>query len=132
LPDEFLKNFLLRTSDQIDAENIDTQYGFYADELRWSLIKGEIMKAEDIEVNQEEVLDEAKNMIKLQFAQSGIPAEQLESSLDGFAMNYLQGENGENYRKVHTQVETQKVYSLIKEKAVVNEKSVGLEEFRNL
>lgn len=132
LPDQFLRDFLLRTSEQIDAENIETQYNYYADELRWSLIKGEIMEGSAIEVNQEEVLEEAKNMIKLQFAQSGMPIEQLESSLDGFAMNYLQGENGENYRKVHGQVETQKVYSLIKEKAVLNEKTIGLEDFRNL
>ena len=71
-------------------------------------------------------------MIRLQFAGSGMVGDQFESSLDGFAANYLQGENGENYRKVHTQVESQKVFEFIRENASVNEKTVGIEEFRKL
>jgi len=104
----------------------------YADELKWSLIKGKVIKDKELKIEPEEIVEEAKNMIRLQFAGSGFTGDQFESSLDGFANNYLQGENGENYRKVHNQVETQKVYNFIKEKAAINEKTVGLEDFRKL
>ncbi len=132
LPDQFLKDWLVRTNEGLTNESIENEYGMYADELKWSLIKTKVIKDQEMKIEHEDIMEEAKNMIRLQFAGSGLGGEQFESSLDGFATNYLQGENGENYRKVHTQVETQKVYSFIKEKAAINEKTVGLEEFRKL
>lgn len=132
LPDEFLKKFLVRNNEEATEESVEKEYNMYADELKWSLIKGKVIKDQDMKVEYQDVVDEAKNMIRLQFAGSGMVGDQFESSLDGFAANYLQGENGENYRKVHTQVESQKVFEFIRENASVNEKTVGIEEFRKL
>ncbi|MGB3464586.1 MAG: trigger factor [Cyclobacteriaceae bacterium] len=132
LPEDFLKDWLIRNNEGLTAENIDTEFAMYADELKWSLIKGKVLKSEDIKIEPQEIIEEAKNMIRMQFAQSGFSGEEFENSLDSFASNYLQGENGENYRKIHNQVETQKVYNYIRENAAVEEKTVGLEEFRNL
>lgn len=132
LPDQFLKDWLVRTNEGLTAETIESEYGMYADELKWSLIKTKVIKDQDMKIDPADIIEEAKKMIRMQFAGSGFSGEQFESSLDGFATNYLQGENGENYRKIHSQVETQKVYDFIKEKAEINEKTVGLEEFRKL
>lgn len=132
LPDQFLKDFILRNNEGVTEETVEKEYNMYADELKWSLIKGKIAKDQDMKVEYQDVVNEAKNMIRLQFAGSGMVGEQFESSLDGFAANYLQGENGENYRKVHNQVESQKVFEFIKENATINEKTVGVEEFRKL
>ncbi len=132
LPDQFLKDWLVRTNKDATVEGIEGEYSMYADELKWSLIRSKLVKEKEIKTENEEVKEEAKNMIRMQFAQSGMVGDQFESSMDQFADNYLQGENGENYRKVYNQVETQKVYNFIKETASITEKTVGLEEFRKL
>ncbi|WP_420318024.1 trigger factor [Ekhidna sp.] len=131
LPDEFLKKWLIRTNDNITPELMELEYTSYAKELKWSLIRNLIVKNQDIKVEHEDVINEAKELIKQQFAGSGM-GDQMNDQLDTFANNYLQGENGENYMKVFNQVQSQKVLDYIKDEVTVKEKTVSLDEFRKL
>ncbi|NQZ74844.1 MAG: trigger factor [Ekhidna sp.] len=131
LPDEFLKKWLQRTNENITPEMMDAEYESYAKELKWSLIRNQIVKNQEIKVEHEDVTAEAKELIKKQFAGSGIGG-QMDDQLDTFADNYLQAENGENYMKVFNQVQSQKVLEYVKNEATVKEKTVSLEEFRKL
>ncbi|SNT13879.1 trigger factor [Ekhidna lutea] len=131
LPDEFLKKWLIRTNDNITPELMELEYTSYAKELKWSLIRNQIVKNQEIKVEHEDVIAEAKELIKKQFAGSGI-GNQMDDQLDTFANNYLQGENGENYMKVFNQVQSQKVLDHIKSEVTVKEKTVSLDEFRKL
>ncbi|WP_421764476.1 trigger factor [Ekhidna sp.] len=131
LPDEFLKKWLVRTNENITPELMELEYDSYAKELKWSLIRNQIVKNQEIKVEHEDVIAEAKELIKKQFAGSGI-GNQMDDQLDTFANNYLQGENGENYMKVFNQVQSQKVLDHIKEEVTVKEKTVSLDEFRKL
>ena len=72
-----------------------------------------MLKNQAIKVEHEDVTNEAKELIKKQFAGSGI-GNQMDDQLDTFAQNYLQGENGENYMKVFNQVQSSKVLEFIK------------------
>lgn len=130
LPDNFLKRFIEKSNKQeISKEEIDRDYEFYAKDLKWSLIKNKVSKDNDIKASHEEVIEEAKNMIRQQFAASGFPAEQMESSLDSFVDNYLKGEDGNNYVKLHEKVYNDKVLNFIKETISIKEKAVTPEEF---
>lgn len=131
LPDEFLKEWLIKTNDNITPELMELEYTSYAKELKWSLIRNQIVKNQEIKVEHEDVINEAKELIKKQFAGSGI-GNQMDDQLDTFANNYLQGENGENYMKVFNQVQSQKVLEHIKNEVTVKEKTVSLDDFRKL
>ena len=54
----------------------------------------------------------------------------LENNLDSFANNYLQGENGENYRKVFEELLSKKAMDYIKSQIKVTEKKVDLDGFK--
>ena len=132
LPEEFLKKWLVQSSDQkITPELLDLEFNSYAKELKWSLIRNQLVKNQDIKVEHEDVMNEAKALIKRQFAGSGI-GNQMDDQLDTFANNYLQGENGENYMKVFNQVQTNKVLDYIKSQMTMKDKTVSLDEFRKL
>ena len=130
LPDEFLKKWLVKTNENLTEELLDLEYGTYAKELRWSLIRNKVLKDQEIKVEHEDVTNEAKELIKRQFAGSGLP--EMNDQLDNFAQNYLQGENGENYMKVFNQVQNVKVLDYIRSEATIKEKEISLDEFRKL
>lgn len=130
LPDEFLKKWLLKTNENLTEELLQLEYTTYAKELRWSLVRNKILKDQEIKVEHEDVINEAKELIRRQFAGSGLP--EMDDQLDTFANNYLQGENGENYMKVFNQVQGTKVLAYIKAEASVKDKEVSLDEFRKL
>ncbi len=131
LPDEFLKNWLLLSNDgKITQEQIDTEYDLYTKDLRWNLIKNKVAgENEDLKVEHADIMDHTKSLIKEQFGAYGM-SEQLDENLDSFANNYLQGEKGENYRKVFEELLNKKVMDFVKEKITINEKKVDLEGFK--
>lgn len=131
LPDEFLKKWLLKSNENLTPDLLDLEYNSYSGELKWSLIRNQIVKTQEIKVEHEDVLGEAKELIKRQFAGSGL-GDQMNDQMDTFANDYLQGENGENYMKIFNQVQSNKVLDFIKNEATVKEKVLSLDEFRKL
>ncbi len=132
LPDSFLKSWLLRTNQgQLTPEDIEKEFDAYTKELKWSLIRNKISKDLSIKVEHDDVMEEARGLIRRQLAGSGL-GSQFESSIDVFANNYLQGENGDNYMKVFNKVQTQKVMDHIKSQITLKPKDVSREEFREL
>ncbi|MGM0579032.1 MAG: trigger factor [Bacteroidota bacterium] len=132
LPDEFLKNWLLLSNEgKITQEQIDKEYDLYTKDLRFNLIKNKIAEAnqDSIKVENTDVMDYTKKMIAEQFGAYGM-ADQLGENMDSFAQNYLQGENGENYRKVYEEMLNKRVLDFIKDKITIKEKKVDLDGFK--
>ena len=130
LPDEFLKRWLLVANQgKVTPADIEREYDMYTHDLRWNLIMNRISEENDIKVEHEDVMNTVKDMIRQQLAGSGMAG--MEDNLDAFAQNYIQGENGQNYMKVHNQVRSEKVMDAIREKITIEKKKVSAEEFRN-
>jgi trigger factor len=131
LPDAFLKDWLKASSETMTDDILEKEYNQYGDELRWSLIRNKIIKAQNFEVKHEDVLEEAKNLIRKQFGGAGLH-EAIESQLDTFANNYLQAEEGKNYQGVYNQVMQRRVMGHIESQITIKDKQVSLEAFREL
>lgn len=129
LPDEFLKRWLTASNQELTQEQIDTEYPLYANDLKWSMIKNEVAKANEIKVENEDVVEEAKKMIRQQFGSMGM-SEQMEANIDAFADNYLKGDEGKNYMKLHETVFTDKVINFMKENITIKAKAVTAEEYK--
>ena len=88
-------------------------------------------KENGIQAEHEDVIEKTKEMIREQFASSGL-GSQLESSMDLFVDNYLKGNEGQNYMNLMTSVLNEKVLAMIQEKIKMTDKSLTIDEFKEL
>lgn len=131
LPDAFLKDWLKVTGEgKVTDEDLDREYNIYADQLRWSLISGQIAKENEVKPEHADIQAATKVMIAQQFAGSGMG--QFADQMDSFVDHYLQGENGQNYMKMAEQVQESKVMELVKGKIKIEEKEVSVEKFQEI
>lgn len=132
IPDEFLKRWILFSNEgKISSEDIEKDYDSYTNELKWSLISNRINEDEKIKVENEEVMDEARNQVITQFGGPAV-AQQFGDKLDGIVSNFLNSENGQNYGRIFNQLKSEKTVAVIKEKITITEKKISLDEFKKL
>jgi trigger factor len=132
IPDEFLKRWILFSNEgKISSEDIEKDYDSYTNELKWSLISNRINEDEKIKVENEEVMDEARNQVIAQFGGPAV-AQQFGDKLDGIVSNFLNSENGQNYGRIFNQLKSEKTVGVIKEKITITEKKISLDEFKKL
>ena len=129
LPDGFLKKWLTVTNDQLTQEQIEQDFPHYVNDLKWSLIKNKVAKTNNLELKHEDVVEEAKNLIRAQFGSMGM-SEQMEQNMDAFADNYLKGNEGENYRKLYEKAFSDKVLDFIRSNVTIKVKTVTADEYR--
>ena len=131
LPEAFLKKWLVKSNENMTPELVALEFDSYTRELQWSLIKNQLIKDNEIKAEHEDVINEAKTLIKSQLAGLGVK-DQSNDQLDASANSYLQSENGKNYLRVYNQVQNNKVLNFIKEQITIEEKEVTLSEFGDL
>lgn len=130
LPENFLKRWLLFANEgKFTAEQIEKEYPLFENDMKWQLLKSQLIKGNKLEVTQEEIVETAKNNARMQFAQYGInnmPDEQI----DAFATNILKRE-GEARRIVEKAME-EKVITFVRANATINTKQITVDEFNKL
>ena len=132
LPEDFLKEWLLKANDgKVTADQVEKEYPIYAKQLAWTIISNELAKSNEIQAEHEDVIEKTKEMIREQFASSGLGA-QLEASMDMFVDNYLKGNEGQNYMQMLTSVQNDKVLAFVKEKAQAKEEKISVDKFQEL
>lgn len=132
LPEAFLKEWLLKANQgKVSAEDVENEYPAYARQLTWSLISNHLATANDIKAEHEDVIEKTKQMVREQFAASGL-GSQMEDSMDMFVDNYLKGEEGQNYMNMLTSVQNDKVLAMAKEKLKLKDKEISIDEFKEL
>lgn len=132
LPEAFLKEWLFKANEgKVTQEQVDQEYPIYAKQLSWTILSNEVAKVNDIKAEHADVIEKTKEMVREQFASSGLGA-QLEDSMDMFVDNYLQGNEGQNYMQMMTSVQNEKVLAFVKENIDLTEEVITIEKFKEL
>jgi trigger factor len=129
LPSEFLKRWIVAVNEKpVTPEQVETEFDGYAKGLKWQLIENKIIKDNNINVTNEEVMDHTKNLILAQFGKmQQMPMS--DEDLENTAKRVLGNE--EEAKKIYEQVYGQKVMTLFKTKFTLENKEVAYDEFFN-
>ena len=129
IPAEFLKRWLKESQNDLSEEDIEKDFSQFEKDVKWDLIKNKISKENDIQVEESEVLELAKEVTMQQLRQYGLgslPDEQLEN----YAKEILKKD--EDRRKLHERKFEEKVVEHIKQHVKLEEKEVTSEEFQQM
>jgi trigger factor len=132
LPEAFLKEWLFKANEEkVTQDQVDQEYPIYAKQLSWTILSNEVAKDNNIKAEHADVIEKTKEMVREQFASSGLGA-QLEESMDMFVDNYLQGNEGQNYMQMMTSVQNEKVLAFVKENIDLTEEVITIEKLKEL
>ncbi|MRT91669.1 trigger factor [Ancylomarina sp. 16SWW S1-10-2] len=129
LPEAFLKRWILATNKEMTAEQIESDFDKYSDDIRWQLIKEKLVKENDLKVNEEEVVEFAKKQALMQFQQYGM-MDVPEEYLTNYAKQML--ENKDEARKIWDRKLDDKVVEYLKNTIKIEEKEVSTEDFNKM
>ena len=128
-PDALLKKIMLLNNEDKGESFVEENYEKSIEELTWHLIKEQLVAANEIKVEQEDILNMAKENTRMQFAQYGmmnLPEEMLEN----YAKEMLKKK--ENIEGLVNRAVEVKLSAALKAKAALNNKEVSMEEFNAL
>lgn len=130
LPEAFLKNWLYQVNEgKFTMEDIEKEFPQFLDMIRWDLIRRKVMKENNLEITQDDVKAEAKEVAMMQFQYYGMHTV-ADDMLENFVGSILG--NKEEVRKIYDKVGERKVVDAVSEQIKINEKSVTPEEFQKL
>ena len=128
-PEALLKRVMLNNNKDKGADFVEKNFKASIDELKWHLIKEQLVSAREIKVEDADLKAIARDAIRQQFAQYGM-TNVPDDVLDNYADEQLKKrENVENFVERAIDVKlTQVLKSVVK----LNEKEVTLDEFNKL
>lgn len=127
LPTDFLKRWIQMSNEKpITMEEVESQFDGYEKGMKWQLIQGHIFKANDLKLEQQEVIEFTKGLLINQYAQYGLPAPE-EKELIQSAAKVLS--NKEESARVYDMIAETKLTDYFKSTVKLNEKLVSYDEF---
>jgi trigger factor len=124
-----LKRWIIATNKEMTAEQVESDFENYSDDIRWQLVKDRLVKDNDLKVSEEEVVEFAKKQALMQFQQYGM-MEVPEEYLTNYAKQML--ENKDEARKIWDRKLDEKVVGYLKNTIKVEEKEISTEEFNKM
>lgn len=125
-PEAMLKRIMQKNNPDKDAEFIEKNFQPSIEELKWHLIKEQLCDQLEIKVEQPDVLETAKEVTRMQFAQYGmtnIP----EDAMNNYANEMLK--NKQQAEGLVTRTVERKLGVAAKSVVKISEKTVTLDEF---
>ncbi len=132
LPENFLKRWLIATNrdnKELTTGQLESEMPKFIEDLKWQLIKNEIIKSNELKIEDADVIEFAKKSARVQFMQYGltnIPDEHLESYAAEMMKNKDQG------RRFAEGAINDKLMLFVKEAVKLDIKDVSREEFNKL
>ena len=128
-PDALLKRIMLLNNEEKGEEYVAENYDKSIEELTWHLIKEQLVEANNIKVEQEDVLKMARDTTKAQFAQYGMLSIP-DDVLDNYAQEMLKKK--ETINNLVSRVVEVKLAAALKAQVTLENKNVSIEEFNKM
>lgn len=128
-PVELLKRWMLTTKENQKPEEIEAEMPKMIEDLKWHLMKEQIVKENNLNVTEEDLLETAKKVTHAQFAQYGM-MNVPEDLLAKYASDMLKKEESRN--NILDQAMSTVVATWLKGIVKLAEKNVSVENFNNL
>ena len=128
-PEELLKRVMLNNNKDKGADYVEKNFDMSIKELEWHLIKEQLVAANDIKIDENDIKDAAKEAARAQFAQYGmtnIPDEYLEN----YAADMLKKK--EYVDNLVDRSIDRKLTEVLKKVVKLNEKDITFEEFNKM
>ena len=130
LPEDVLKAYLMQQNkEQLNAENIDEEYTKIRPQLIWDLTKDDIVAKFNIEVNDEDLMNEARIAVYRQLSQYG-PASLTEGIIEHYAQEVMKDQK--NHDSLERNALNKKIFETIKENVTLDNKELSIDAFRKL
>lgn len=128
-PDAFLKRWLLASDEKRTPEALEEDYPKIIEDLKFHLIKEQIIKENEFKVEDGDIMDAAKKTARAQFAQYGM-ANVSDEIAESYAKEMLKKEDA--VRNLVDRILEEKIVSWLKETVKLDVKEVSVEEFQKL
>ena len=128
-PDALLKRIMLANNEDKGAEFVEKNYEPSIKELKWHLVRDQIAKANNIQVEDADIRESAAQMARAQFAQYG-----MNNVPDEYVNNYVEEmmKKRENIDSFIEAALDRKLSVALKSVVKLKKKSVSLDEFNKL
>lgn len=127
--DDLLKRWLLVANENNTSEKIEDEYPQIIDDLKYHLVKENLIAKNDIKVEDEDIQILARKVAKSQFAQYGMLSVP-DDVLDNYAKDMLK--NKETAQNVINRAVEDKLAAWLKEHVKLDTKEVSMDEFNKL
>ena len=128
-PEALLKRVMLNNNKDKGADYVEKNFEGSIKELEWHLIKEQLVAAQEIKVEEDDLKAIAKDAIRQQFAQYGM-ANVPDDVLENYAAEQLK--KRENLDNFVDRAVDQKLMEKLKTVVKLNEKKVTLDEFNKM
>ncbi len=128
-PDALLKRIMLANNKDKGEEFVEKNYEQSIKELTWHLIKEQLIKAQDIKIDDNDIRETAKEVARAQFAQYGmtnVPEEYIEN----YANEILK--KGDATDALVDRSIDRKLAATLKTVVKLNEKEISVEDFNKM
>jgi trigger factor len=127
LPDDFLKRMVKANSEKpMDDHEFDHQYYHMAEDLRWNLILSQIAAEQNLVLQEEEIRNASRAMMRQQFAQYGI-YDMDDAKVEDMSNRYLMEEG--NYERFERTLREGKVFEYLKKTVKLDTKELAYDDF---
>ena len=129
LPDDFLKRWLKSSNQDLTDAKLENEYEEFTKSLKWSLVRGEVIKKYNLEVSDEELFEGVKEKVRGLFAQFG--QAQVDELVVVNTANRMM-ENEEEVNNIYRDKMNEKLMAQVRELVTVTEKPIGQKEFEEV
>ena len=128
-PEETLKKWLLAKDEKRDEKKLDEDFPHMMEDLTWQLIEEKVVSAKEIKLNDDDLKNEAREMLKAQMMQYGM-SDLPEEYMNSYAESMLKDDKQRG--QLRDGALARKVMAEIKSAVSITKKEVTLEKFQEM